>query len=345
MKICINSQFKSGPYGGGMQFANSLRDYLIAHDIEVVNSLKDENIDIILHVNPFPFLNDASQFSYIEAYRYKKTHPKTHIILRVNECDERKGTKYMNSLLRDASRYADHIVYIATWLKPLLSLSKKPSSSVILNGADPIAFNSNNKDWWDGKRKLRIVTHHWSDHPLKGHDVYQYLDELLGGDLGKQFEFTYVGKVPASAKYLHSKIINPISGIELGDELRKHDIYITASQNEPAGMHHIEGALSGLPILYVGSGALPEYCRGFGIEFSLDTLTESLLEMKNDFNIYRDKITEYDNTSEKMNSEFLNLFKYLQMQHPIPYSSLKGEAGIITLPLFETRARAIRKIL
>ena len=37
----------------------------------------------------------------------------------------------------------------------------------------------------------------------------------------------------------------------------KHDLYISASINEPAGMHHIEGLLCGLPIIYRDNGALP----------------------------------------------------------------------------------------
>ena len=38
------------------------------------------------------------------------------------------------------------------------------------------------------------------------------------------------------------------------NELKKHDIYITASENEPSGNHHMEGALCGLPILFKDSG-------------------------------------------------------------------------------------------
>ena len=49
--------------------------------------------------------------------------------------------------------------------------------------------------------------------------------------------------------------------------LSKNHVYLTASINEPAGMHHIEGALSGLPIIYRNSGAIPEYCSDFGVSF------------------------------------------------------------------------------
>ena len=35
-------------------------------------------------------------------------------------------------------------------------------------------------------------------------------------------------------------------------------------------MHHIEGALCGLPILFRNSGSLPEYCKKYGVSFDGD---------------------------------------------------------------------------
>ena len=48
---------------------------------------------------------------------------------------------------------------------------------------------------------------------------------------------------------------NHVGNSYLANELKKHDIYITASENEPSGNHHMEGALCGLPILYKDSGS------------------------------------------------------------------------------------------
>ena len=38
----------------------------------------------------------------------------------------------------------------------------------------------------------------------------------------------------------------------------------------------MEGALCGLPILYVNSGALPEYCNNYGLEFTKNNLIEKI---------------------------------------------------------------------
>ena len=66
-------------------------------------------------------------------------------------------------------------------------------------------------------------------------------------------------------------------GLELASELKEHDIYITGSLNEPSGNHHIEGALfCGLPILYINSGGIAEYCS-YGLEINLDNFEEKIL--------------------------------------------------------------------
>ena len=55
---------------------------------------------------------------------------------------------------------------------------------------------------------------------------------------------------------------------ELADELRNHDIYITASRFEPCGFHHIEGSSCGMPILYhQDSGGINEACLNHGLMF------------------------------------------------------------------------------
>ncbi|HEY4528224.1 MAG TPA: hypothetical protein VJJ48_00150 [Candidatus Paceibacterota bacterium] len=313
MKISINSKFLEGPYGGGMQFANFMKDFLTSHGVEVTNKLEN-NVDIILHVNPFPHLTpDASSYSYLDAYEYKLKNPKTIIIERVNECDERKGTTYMNKLLVEASNHSDFVVFIANWLRPLLLKEGLPEDKpykVILNGGDHKIFNTQDKEFWDGKNPIKIVTHHWSDNPNKGSDVYQALDELLSDSkFGELFEFTYIGRTNVSFK--NSRVIAPLSGQELVRELKQHHVYITASRNEPGGMHHIEGALCGLPILYINSGALPEYCGGYGLEFNKDNLRERMLEIRERYQEFKDKIITYPNTAEKMGLEYLNLCQEL----------------------------------
>ena len=56
--------------------------------------------------------------------------------------------------------------------------------------------------------------------------------------------------MPENCNFKNIKVLKPMSGIELSDELKKHHGYITGTINEPSGNHHIEAALCGLPILF-----------------------------------------------------------------------------------------------
>lgn len=314
MKVSFNIKFIEGPFGGSMQFAQSFKDFLKHRGGVVVNDLSEDDIDIILHIAPFPF-QEISSYTYIDAYRYKLSHPNVQIIERINECDERRGTKFMNRSLIDASHYSDHIVFIASWLKPLLEsqgLSKDTPSSVILNGADHKIFNTQGKKSWDPAQKMKIVTHHWGANSMKGHDTYLRLDALLSRkEFSDKFEFTFVGNIPKDVSYQHTKIVPPLAGNALAAELRSHDVYITASKNEPAGMHHIEGALCGLPILYIESGALPEYCHNYGIGFNEKNLEERLWEMRSNYKAIKKQLELYPHTSERMNTQYMELFEKL----------------------------------
>lgn len=309
MKISLDTKFISGPFGGASKFSNLFKDFLEKRGFEVVNNLADHDIDIIFHIAPYPFFS-LSAYSFLEAYIYKMSHPKVLVIHRINECDERKGTHYMNKLLIQTAKYSDALIFIAGWLKPLLEkqgLDTSKPGKVILNGADKGIFNTNGKIFWDGKRKMRIVTHHWGGNQMKGHDFYQRLDTLLAKPEWKDnFEFTYIGNYPKDLKYENTKLVKPLDGEALAAELKKHDVYITASRNEPAGMHHIEGALCGLPILYIDSGALKEYCRDYGLEFNEENFEEKLLEMRTHYQENLNKILSYDRTAEKMFLEYYN---------------------------------------
>ena len=313
MKIGINCKNIQGSYGGVIAFARSLEKYLTGKGDSLVYDLRDDDIDLIL-ITAYA-TGGAASYSYVDAWAYKLKHPNTIIVLRVNECDERKNTDYMNDLLIKIASKCDYIVYIASWLKPLLEaqgLNKTIPSSVILNGADSRIFNQENKEFWNGKDKLRIVTHHWGGNFMKGHDIYQKLDDLLSEkNYHGKFEFTFIGNIPKNLRYKNTRLIPSLHGNGLSEELKRHHVYITASRNEPAGMHHIEGAMCGLPLLYINSGALPEYCSGFGIEFEPANFEEKLDLMREEYDVWRNSLLSYRNTADKMIAQYCTLFSGL----------------------------------
>ena len=104
-------------------------------------------------------------------------------------------------------------------------------------------------------------------------------------------------------------MIKPISGKKLATELKKHHLYVTGSLNEPSGNHHIESAQCGLPILYISSGGIPEYCEGYGIKFTTDNIESKLEEMILNYDYYVEAVKQYPNDSNKMSEEFLKIFE------------------------------------
>lgn len=279
MKISIGARTIDGPYGGGNEFLKNLIVFLKNKNHTVINHLNDKDIDIILLTNPLITSETSTFNSYDIEYYLKFCNADAIVFQRFNECDERKGTRNINKKLDKFNKVVDINIYVSYWLKNIFKnydLSKK-KSYVIKGGPNKEIFNTQNKNYWDKDSKLKIVTHHWSNNLMKGYEVYKEIDELLNyEEFNNLFEFTIIGNIPKYINFKNTNILKPINSTGLSNELKKHDIYLTASQNEPSGNHHMEGALCGLPILYIESGALPEYCHSFGKSFEIQNFKESL---------------------------------------------------------------------
>lgn len=316
MKVAIGYHIQDGPWGGGNQFARSLVEALASRGDQVVFALDDPDIDIILLTDPRGRSPTVS-FHAGSVLRYLRRNPHAVVVHRINECDERKNTRNMNPLLRRANYVADHTVFIATWLKNLDVWRRESTCCVVLNGADPRVFNPAAHRPWDGAEPLRLVTHHWGGNRLKGFDVYETLDRLVGDPAwAGRIEFTYVGNLPDGVALPNTRYLPPLNGEVLGRELASHHVYVTGSVNEPAGMHHIEGALCGLPPIYRNSGALPEYCARFGIGFdNTEDFVAALRQMMAKYPIYCAAMPTYPNTAERMCAEYLSLFDDLIKSH------------------------------
>jgi len=313
MKVAIGYHLQEGPWGGGNQFAQSLVAALRDHGHQVCFGLEEQDIDLIL-LTEVRARSPSSAFHAGSVLRYLQfCNSRAVVVHRINECDERKGTRHMNRLLCRANYAADHTVFIASWLRELNVWRNDRPTSVVLNGGDPLLFKPLENHLWQPGMPLKIVTHHWGGNRLKGTDVYEKLDSLLGAEEWRErIEFTYVGNLPPGCVLPHSRHLSPMSGQALADELASHHVYLTGSVNEPAGMHHVEGALCGLPIIYRSSGALPEYCDGFGVEFSgPEDLLSALKRMMAEFDRWRTALEGYPHTAERMCREYIGLFEQL----------------------------------
>jgi hypothetical protein len=308
MKLAIGQKLHDGPWGGGNNFVRSLQNGAIAAGHTVTSALEPDT-DIALLIDPRA-RNPLVTFTPGDIVRHIAKHPDTLVVQRINECDERKGTKFMNARLRLCNALADHTVFIASWLRELNVWCRRTPSSVILNGGDTAIFNSKAYSSWTPDVPMRLLTHHWGGNAHKGFDVYQKIDDLIAQPKWRdRLCMTYVGNLPAGIRFQNITHLPPLSGHPLADEIRKGHVYITASINEPAGMHHVEGALCGLPLLFRASGALPEYCTGYGEMFAgVDDFESSLERMIANYARHRAALSAYPNTADAMIEKYLALF-------------------------------------
>ena len=298
-RICIN-------------FSRQLIKHLEKENIDTTSQLNDPDIDIILLTEPRRY-TESSSFNHLDIKNYILEINKDVIVInRINECDERKNSKGLNKFLISSSQISDHTIFISDWLSDLFIKQgfSKNSYSTIHNGADGEIFFPNNRNKLS--QKLKIVTHHWGNNENKGFKVYKLLDELLDKtEIKENFEFTYVGNLPENLSFKNVQVLSPMNSKNISEYLRNCDIYITGSENEPAGMHHIEGAMCGLPLLYMKSGGVNEYCENYGIEYNIDNLEEKLFELKNNYQTYKTKLVDYKFTGKSMVDNYFSLFKKL----------------------------------
>jgi hypothetical protein len=311
MNVSLGMKLQAGAWGGGNQFGHALANYLRDQGAEVSFDLHAPDLDIILLTEPRSNLK-ISAYCDKDVTRYLLQKKSRAIVIhRINECDERKGTTGVNQRLIQANACADFTVFISSWLGQLFlgQSLKTPRHRVILNGANTDIFNDQSYIPWNGLSKLKLVTHHWGAGYLKGFDIYERLDRMLSKSVfGEKFDFTYIGNLPDNVHLTHTHLIPPQSGVELANSIRSHHVYLTASQNEPAGMHHIEGALCGLPLLYRESGALPEYCQGFGVSFTVENFEQKLQEMMDTYEHWAAQMKNYPHIAERMCESYYHLF-------------------------------------
>lgn len=314
MKISIGSKVEEGPFGGGNSFIHNLKNELLNKGHIVIDHLNDKDIDIILLFNPFISSKNAT-FNNFDIDYYQTFINKNAIsVQRINECDERKNTNHVNKKIILNNRHIDANIYVSSWIKKLYHnqgiLDKY--QKVILGGPNKNIFNSSNKQKWNKNNKLKIVTHHWSDNLMKGFKVYKELDDLIEKEYwSKKIEFTLIGNQPSEIIFNNTKIIPPLSHEQLSKELKKHDVYITASLNEPSGNHHMEAALTRLPIIYIDSGGTTEYCENFGIKLNNNNLDSAIEEIINKYDSIWDELDSYEYDFQYAFDKYVSFFEEL----------------------------------
>ncbi|MBF0358783.1 MAG: hypothetical protein HQL70_09255 [Magnetococcales bacterium] len=315
MKVSIGMNLQPGAWGGGNQFGKALTQYLQDQGVTVCYDLIDRDIDIILLVEPNTRLK-ISAYGPKEILRYLLQKNRQAVVVhRINNTSEARddSKRVFNKERIAANQVADHTVFVSQWVKERYIASgfdRARPANTILNGSDSSLWQPGEKK--AAGDKLKFVTHHWSNNWNKGFAVYQQLDNMLADpEWAGKIDFTYIGRLPDGFSFKNARFIEPLSGAELAQALREHDVYVTGAMHEAGGHHNLEAGLSGLPILYLNSGSMPEYCQGFGLEFTLDNFANKVQEMVDDWQKWRDKMDGFPHTAEHMCGQYHSLFQRL----------------------------------
>jgi glycosyltransferase involved in cell wall biosynthesis len=133
---------------------------------------------------------------------------------------------------------------------------------LIPNTVDPSVFHPPAEREPIAGRRVRVIASSWSDNPNKGGDVLTWLDAHLDHE---RYELTFAGR--ADEAFEHVRVLGPIATEPLAEELRRNDVYLAPSRNDPCSNALLEALASGLPAVFRASGGHPELVGDAGLPF------------------------------------------------------------------------------
>jgi glycosyltransferase involved in cell wall biosynthesis len=289
--VAFNMRPRRGPFGGGNQWLRQVSTYLGRCGYGTRFDL-GSGVDIVLGTHAG--LSGGLSVSYADVLKAKEPNPRLLCVQRINDNDARKGTTGMDAHLAECNRAADHTVFVSRWLRDYHASRWFDASrphSVILNGADPAIFHPLGTRAWKPGETLRICTHHWSDNPAKGFQLYQELDALIASGRLRDVELWVIGRWPSDIRWKSARSFPPCAGHSLAKLLRSCHACITGSKNEPGAMHPVEALACGLPLLYTAdTGGTVELGEQFGVLIGPEGLEGALDNLKSGYHELRHRV-------------------------------------------------------
>lgn len=266
--LSIFHEFEPPPTGGGHQFLRAFWKQAEAHGLRVENNLLSRTTRACL-LNSFNFKENRLQRMKRASVLYVHRVDGPIDVYRGWDGGVDKNIHSVNQ------KFADKTIFQSRYsLEKHLELGmefKKPT--VIMNAADPEIFHSRSRIVFLQDRKIRLIASSWSDNVNKGAAVYQWLDEHLDWE---RFEMTFVGRSPVTFKNIH--MLPAVDSYRMAELFREHDIYVTASKNDPCSNSLIEALTCGLPAIHLQSGGHSEIVKQAGTGFEAPEQIPALLD-------------------------------------------------------------------
>ncbi|MCF7866687.1 glycosyltransferase [Candidatus Woesearchaeota archaeon] len=279
MKVNILFDIRDVPYGGGNQFLKALKKIFEEKKIYAHN-VKDA--DVILF---------NSHHNIKDLLKIKNKYKDKLFVHRIDgPVFLYRGSKKAvdNIIYKTNSFIADGTIYQSNWSRLQnikYGLNTNTYETIIYNAPDKNIFNTKNKSK-NKSHKIRIIATSWSNNFKKGFKTYSWLDKNLDFN---NVEFTFVGNSPISFKNINIK--KPLKSKYLSKELKKNDIFITASEKDPCSNSLIEALSCRLPAIALLDGGHPEIIKGGGELFTKEEEIPELIDkISKNYEHYKKKI-------------------------------------------------------
>lgn len=250
LPIHILFEIKDEPWGGGNQFLKALRAYFRSRSL-YAESAADAGVVLF---------NSHHHLDRVAAL--KRAHPDKVFLHR---CDgpirvvRGSGWEIDRAIFRHNARIADGTVFQSEWSRAQAAREGMPRNrfeAVIHNAPDPGIFHPAAGPRSEASGKVRVLAMSWSTNALKGFDVYSHLDRNL--DFGR-YEMTFIGNAPEPFRNI--RMVPPLPSQGVAEELRNHDLFLSASHLEACSNAIVEALNCRVPALVRDNSSQPELVR------------------------------------------------------------------------------------
>jgi len=301
MRVFINRPYVEGPWGGGNRTIKTLINVLEKRGHSYCFDIR-KDYDVIFCQDPRPDGNTGLRYEHLMSVRKQRGTP---IFQRVGDVFFHRGedqTEYLKATLA----HSDKVSFITEWAANFLGFSIDNQRYNVDQLRPPeIFYNCTAERTRDleSKKKKRLITHHWSNNPLKGFDFYLEIDKMLNDR--PDLEFVYVGRTPQNFKPNNIKIVDPLKTLEIIAHLRAADVYVTASKIETGGNHVVEAMACGLPVLYhEEGGGICELCKENGIKYK--DISEFQVSLND---ILNKSVNKFEGTLEETCNKYVDMLE------------------------------------
>jgi glycosyltransferase involved in cell wall biosynthesis len=275
IRVCLPIEFQ--PHGGGFYFLEMFTKYLLQSGFEVGKDIGTK-YDILFTNH---WMTPRKQI--LKAIRH---NPGVRIVQRIDgsakdygrgdDADQRQAQV---NRLADLTIFQSHYAKFATREKFKVVTQDGP---VIYNPVDLIMFTPEGRGR-PLEGNLRVICVSWSTNPYKGSsEIYAV------ARLNLDVDFYLCGNFLDTPELDNLHNLGVLDRKQLAEILRSCHALLTFSRNEACPNHVIEAMASGLPVLFLDSGAMKEIVADCGLAVTPDNFRvqlQAIHHKRNEFSI------------------------------------------------------------